>query len=178
MVQGPRAPVRPDLPALAGVAPSIWGDVVHGWFAKWQFRGAPHVEAAAEYLARRWSVSEPLLARWLVDVGQAVRALPGFSDLLMHTLHFEWPLAGVDGDLLWAGRTDLVVELPNRKLILIDFKAGVSAPTSLSDIPHLDVYAPQLEAYRRVLEAAGYGVEEIGLVYVGGVGWVRAERGG
>ncbi|MBI5491265.1 MAG: UvrD-helicase domain-containing protein [Deltaproteobacteria bacterium] len=178
LVLGAAAPKRPAVAGLDGVEPSTWGDVVHGWFAQWQFAAGPKVEDAASYLERRWETKSPALARWLVDLGLAVRdGLPGFSELLGHKLHFEWPMVGLDDGLakkvVWAGRADLVVELPGKKLIVIDFKAGDSAATSLADIPHLSTYAPQLEAYRRVLTAAGYTVAEVGLLYVSGVSWVR-----
>jgi hypothetical protein len=41
------------------------------------------------------------------------------------------------------------------------------------EIPGLREYAGQLDAYRKVLEAAGYRVIETGLVYVRGPAWVR-----
>jgi superfamily I DNA/RNA helicase len=176
VVVGTGAPARPGIPGLDGVPAATWGEVVHGWFARWKFAGVPKVADAAEHLAEEWACKEKALAPWLVATGLAVRdRLPGFSDLLGNKLHFETPVTGLDGEVLWIGRTDLVVELPGRKAIVIDFKAGDQAATE-KELPHVSRYAPQLEAYRRVLEGAGFEVIEVGLVYVAGPSWVRVEN--
>lgn len=176
VVEGPRAPDLPALPGLDAVAPAALGDVVHGWLDRWRFQGNPEPGAARAYLDERWRAGDARLAAWLAQLGLLLRdGLPGFAALLgtAEQLHFEWPLLGVEPGLMWAGRSDLVVERPGRELTILDFKAG-SHFAKGDDIPGLEGYAAQLEAYRRVLTAAGYRVSEVGLVYVRGVSWVRA----
>jgi ATP-dependent exoDNAse (exonuclease V) beta subunit len=173
VVAGPAAPKLPVLPAYADVDEIVWGDVVHGWLDRWRFAGTPTTAEAQAYLQDRWRSDEAAIAKWLVALGLHLRdQLPGFADLLKHTLHFEWPLVGIDGKAIFRGRTDLVVELPGREVVIIDFKAGGHVATA-KDIPGLKEYAPQLEAYRRMLEGAGYKVRESGLVYVRGPSWAR-----
>lgn len=176
VVEGPRAPDLPDIPGLDAVTPAALGDVVHGWLERWQFQGNPDPEAARAYLLERWNAPDARLATWLAKLGLLLRdGLPGFAELLggAERLHFEWPLLGIEPQLVWAGRADLVVERPGRELTILDFKAG-SHFAKGDEIPGLESYAPQLEAYRRVLTAAGYHAREVGLVYVRGVSWVRA----
>ena len=176
IVEGPRAPELPPVPGLDAVAPAVLGDVVHGWLDHWRFAGAPDPEIARAYLDERWKAGDARLAAWLAELGLLLRdRLPGFSELLRgaERLHFEWPLLCVEPNLVWAGRSDLVVERPGRQLTVLDFKAG-SRFAKGGDVPGLEAYAAQLEAYRRVLTAAGYRVDEVGLVYVRGVSWVRA----
>jgi ATP-dependent helicase/nuclease subunit A len=171
VVVGTASPVRP--PELSGISERTLGDVVHGWLERWAFVGEPSPEAAAAYLLDRWSAKEAGFAEWLVALGLGLRdGLPGFRALLDHRLHFEWPVLGLDGTDFLVGRTDLVVELPGRELIILDFKAGSRIATTM-EIPGLREYAGQLDAYRKVLEAAGYRVFETGLVYVRGPTWVR-----
>ena len=177
IVKGRAAPQLPSLAGLEGVPERIWGELVHGWLERWAFCGEPSQPSAASYLEERWRAPEPLLARWLIEIGLNLRdGLPGFAELLRHRLHFEWPLLGVEPGILWSGRSDLVVERPGRELVVVDFKAGASVPTS-GEIPHLRDYAAQLSIYRRILEAAGYRVAEVGLVFVRGASWVRLQRG-
>ncbi len=174
VVTGGGAPPLPAIPEFADVDETVWGDVVHGWLERWGFRGEPSTEAALNYLADRWSASDPRLAEWLVALGLTLRdGLPGFRDLLSHKLHFEWPLVGADGQVIWRGRADLVVEMPGREVVILDFKAGARVAVE-GDIPGLDKYAVQLHAYRKILEGAGFRVRELGLVYVRGPSWVRA----
>jgi hypothetical protein len=59
-------------------------------------------------------------------------------------------------------------------VVVLDFKAGAHFAHA-GNIPGLEAYAAQLEAYRRVLTSASYRVSELGLVYVRGVSWVRNE---
>jgi ATP-dependent exoDNAse (exonuclease V) beta subunit len=171
VVAGTASPALPA--AYADVPERVLGDVVHGWLERWAFAGEPTAAAARAYLGARGSADEPVLAAWLVELGLGLRdRLPGFSALLRHRLHFEWPIVGIDGDDLLVGRMDLVVELPHRELIVLDFKAGSRVATA-GEIPGLRDYAGQLEAYRVLLEKAGYRVIETGLVYVRGPVWVR-----
>lgn len=177
VVQGPPAPPLPGVPGLDAVAEATLGDVVHGWLDRWRFEGDAPAEAARRYLEERWSAGDPRLASWLAELGLLLRdRLPGFGDLLRRAarLHFEWPLLGVEPGLVWGGRSDLVVELPGKELVVLDFKAGARSAQD-GDIPGLRKYAAQLEAYRRVLTSAGFRVREVGLVYVRGVSWVRRE---
>jgi ATP-dependent helicase/nuclease subunit A len=177
IVEGPRAPPLPAVPGLDAVAPAALGDVVHGWLERWQFAGTPDPASARAYLAERWNAADARLAAWLVELGLLLRdGLPGFAELLSRAerLHFEWPLLGIEPELVWAGRTDLVVELPRREVVVLDFKAGAHFAHA-GNIPGLEAYAAQLEAYRRVLTSASYRVSELGLVYVRGVSWVRNE---
>jgi ATP-dependent helicase/nuclease subunit A len=175
VVIGPAAAPVPAVPGLEDVPEIVWGDVVHGWLERWHFEGAPHAAEAERYLEERWSFADSRLAEWLVSLGLGVRdGLPGFSELLARAkqIHFEWPLVGVEPDVVWTGRADLVLELEGNDVVILDFKAGSHAATA-DDIPGIREYAPQLEAYRRMLAAAGKRVVETGLVYVRGVSWVR-----
>ncbi len=175
VVEGRRAPALPDEPGLSEVPDVVLGDVVHGWLERWGFRGSPELAAAKQYLSERWSADAPAAADWLCSTGLVVRdGLPGFADLLARAtaLHFEWPLVGFDEQVVWAGRSDLVVELPDREVVVVDFKAGSRFATP-GDIPHPSEYGAQLEAYRRMLGGAGYRVSEVGLVFARGVSWVR-----
>jgi ATP-dependent helicase/nuclease subunit A len=175
VVAGPPAPPLPEVPGVGDVAEATLGDVVHGWLDRWRFEGDAPFDLARRYLAERWRAPDGRLAEWLVSLGLGLRdGLPGFGELLRRAvrLHFEWPLLGVEPGLVWGGRSDLVVELPGRELVVLDFKAG-SRFAREGDIPGLEKYAAQLEAYRRVLTAAGYRVTEVGLVYVRGLSWAR-----
>jgi ATP-dependent exoDNAse (exonuclease V) beta subunit len=176
VVTGPAAPPAPDVPGLEDVPEIVWGDVVHGWLERWHFAGTPEVAAAMCYLGERWGLADPRIGAWLVQLGLGVRdGLPGFAELLgrARAVRFEWPLVGVEPGVVWTGRADLVLELPDDEVVILDFKAGSHAATA-DDIPGVREYAPQLDAYRRMLEAAGKRVVETGLVYVRGVSWVRA----
>lgn len=164
------SPPRPDLP---GIAPTTWGELVHGWMEYWAFRKDPTEESASAYLETRWSFTEPALSTWLVKTGLAIRdGLPGFAELLHHELHFELPLVAVTQGALLTGRPDLLVELPGRHMIIIDFKAGEKYATE-DGIPGVSEYAVQLENYRWALEAAGYRIDEVGLLYTAAPSWAR-----
>jgi ATP-dependent helicase/nuclease subunit A len=173
------APPGPSLPTgkeLQDVPEITWGSVVHGWLERWAFEGTPDADQAADYLRSEWSSDDKSVAAWLVALGLHLRdQLPGFRDLLARAteLHFEWPMVGVDETTIWRGRSDLVIELPGRKGVIIDFKAGSRFARSPGDIPNVEEHAPQLEAYRRMLEAGGYEVTEVGLLYVRRPSWVR-----
>jgi ATP-dependent exoDNAse (exonuclease V) beta subunit len=173
------APAGLPMPAgtgLEAVSNIVWGNVVHGWLERWAFDGTPNVAQAVDYLRERWSSDDKSVADWLVALGLGLRdRLPGFKALLdqKQRLHFEWPLVAVDGNTIWRGRTDLVVEFPGREVAIIDFKAGSKFATE-TEIPGVESYAAQLEGYRRMLEAGRYHVREVGLMYVRGPSWVRA----
>jgi len=109
-----------------------------------------------------WALARPSGARETID-----------GDDVSSQVRFEWPLVGVEPEVIWAGRADLVLELGGSDVAILDFKAGAHAATA-ENIPGVREYAPQLDAYRRMLEAAGRRVVETGLVYVRGVSWVRA----
>ena len=176
------APAGPSLPGGTGldaVPDIVWGSVVHGWLERWAFDGTPTASQAAQYLHEHWSADDRAVADWLVVLGLGLRdQLPGFKTLLdqKEKLHFEWPLVAVDGNTIWRGRTDLVVEFPGRNVAIIDFKAGSKFATQ-TDIPGVESYAAQLEGYRRMLEAGGYHVREVGLLYVRGPSWARVAYG-
>ncbi len=177
VVPGRAPPPMPSLECLASAPETALGELVHGWLERWAFAGEPAPADALAYLKERWHADEPALAEWLAAAGRNLRdGLPGFSQLLAHRLHFEWPLLGVEGKVLWAGRSDLVVELPGREVVVLDFKAG---PRVAADgaIPHAREYFAQLAVYRHILEGAGYRVSEVGLVFVRGASWVRAKAG-
>ncbi len=177
VVEGSPAPPLPALEGLEAVPERIWGELVHGWLERWAFCGEPSHSSAVSYLDERWRAPEPVLAQWLIEVGLNLRdGLPGFAELLRDRLHFEWPLLGIEPGILWSGRSDLVVERPGRELVVVDFKAGAQVPVS-GEIPHVRDYAAQLSIYQRILEAAGYRVAEVGLVFVRGASWVRLHRG-
>jgi ATP-dependent helicase/nuclease subunit A len=172
------APAGLPMPAgtgLEAVSNIVWGNVVHGWLERWAFDGTPNVAQAVDYLRERWSSDDKSVADWLVALGLGLRdRLPGFKALLdeKQRLHFEWPLVAIDGNTIWRGRTDLVVELPGREVAIIDFKAGRLFATE-TEIPGVESYAAQLEGYRRMLEGAGYHVREVSLMYVRGPSWAR-----
>lgn len=175
LVRGPDAPPLPSLPHLDELPTreTLLGTVVHGWLETWAFKGEPSTDDAERYLAHAWQYCDASLAQWLVELGLLLRdGLPGFKELLAHTLHFEWPLLAVDKENIWNGRADLVVELPGKRLVVIDFKAGARFADG-TYIPGASTYAAQLEAYRTMLEKSGYSVVEVGLLYVRGVSWVR-----
>jgi ATP-dependent exoDNAse (exonuclease V) beta subunit len=176
IVEGTRAP---PLPATEREIPeNVLGELAHGWLERWGFTPTPSIAEASAYLAGRWGVDLPALAGWLVETGLNLRdGLPGFKNLLGHRLHFEWPVLGIERGVIWSGRTDLVVEMPGREVMVLDFKAGRRAAAAGAQVPGLREYAFQLAAYQRALEGAGYRVRELGLVYVRGASWVRFGAG-
>lgn len=169
------APPPPRLEGYGLLSETTWGDVVHGFLERWAFVGSPRETDAREYLTDEWEAPEPELARWLVTLAHGVLSLPGLRDLLdsASALHPEWPLLGAHSDdTLLVGRADLVVELPGRRCVVIDFKAGARAADA-AHIPGLVEYAAQLDAYATLLRGAGLDVVETGLLYVRGPSWVR-----
>jgi ATP-dependent exoDNAse (exonuclease V) beta subunit len=177
VVPGRAPPPLPALACLEAASETALGEMIHGWLERWAFSGEPRGADALAYLRERWRTDEPALADWLVAAGRNLRdGLPGFAELLEHRLHFEWPLLGVQGGLLWTGRTDLVVEKPGRELAIVDFKAGPRVVVE-GGIPHGREYLAQLSVYGRILEGAGYRVSEVGLVFVRGASWVRVRTG-
>jgi ATP-dependent helicase/nuclease subunit A len=177
--RGPQAQARPGLALLDRVDESVVGDVVHGWLDHWRFSPRTSEEDALSYLADRWSVADGgdgrALARWLVALGLGLRdGIPELAGLLAAKLRHEWPMIGmIDGRLI-TGRADLVVERPDATCVVLDFKAGHEIPAAFAgDRGVPTAYLVQLEAYRRVLAAAGKRVAEVGLVYVRGLTWVR-----
>ena len=177
--KGPAVPTKAGLALLEGVEESVIGDVVHGWLDRWGFSGEPDPAVALAYLGDRWSVPPgaegAALAQWVVALGLAVRdGIPELTRLLGERRRHEWPVLGmVDGRMV-SGRADLVVERADGSLVVLDFKAGGSVPTAFQGNHGVSTsYVVQLEAYRRILEAAGKRVAEVGLIYVRGLTWVR-----
>ena len=79
------------------------------------------------------------------------------------------------GPLTVVGRSAATVRGVKAALVVLDFKAGGKQPTSGPplQLPKATTYLCQLEAYRRVLAAAGKRVVEVGLVYPRAPAWLR-----
>jgi ATP-dependent exoDNAse (exonuclease V) beta subunit len=170
----PTSPGIPWIDAFESVSDTVWGELIHGWFATWGFRGEPSVHEADSYLTGRWRTDDRELSGWLVELGLAVRdRIPDFRQLIEgRRLRFELPLVSVDDGRILTGRTDLLIDVGDRELVVIDVKAGTRVAVP-DEIPGDTQYAPQLAAYQRMLTAAGYRVRETGLLFVQGPSWVR-----
>lgn len=180
---GRGAPELPEHPRLAALPENVIGELVHGFLEAWAFKGEPSMGKASRYLDAKWGLAgargealvvRELLAKWLTETGESLRTgLRGFAPLLEHRAHFEWPLLGRLPDYVLVGRTDLVIEKPDGGLIVVDFKAGSKIATRAEEALARSEYLLQLNAYERLLRAAGYRVDEVGLLYVRGPTWVR-----
>lgn len=161
--------------AFPQVRPWEWGELAHGWLARWRFRGPADPAVARAWLSEAWQLDAPAIAAWLVSVSRGLESAGGpLWDLVTHPkakLWFEHPFVGVAGrrdDVLVSGRMDLLVQLGG-KLTVIDFKAGAKAPTGWDDLVEgasLRTYGPQLEAYRSALLTAGHEVDRVALWFV------------
>ncbi len=175
----PGTDVRTGLPLpghpLEHLCPADWGTLAHGWFAAWRFAGEPDPEAIDRYLTHEWGAADPGVRGWLVAVCRALSTVRGpLWECVTHpdaVLHFELPFVGLGGrasPVVLSGRMDLLVER-NRRLTVIDFKAGARVPTGFHDLVSaggLRTYGPQLEAYGDALRAMGRAVEAVALWYV------------
>lgn len=168
---------RPDHP-LGRLTPADWGTLAHGWFAAWGFRGPPDPAAIGAYLRAEWpGGEEPGLGAWLLGLSEQLSRVGGplwarATDPRAR-LRFEHPLVGASRlagrGVSLAGRMDLWIELPGRRGVVVDFKAGHKAPTGPADLVEgasLRTYAFQLHAYGDALERAGWRVELLGLWFV------------
>ncbi len=164
-----------ELPGLGnGFDVRVRGDVIHGWFERWEFEGDPIEATAQAYLADRWPTlaNQPGLAAALCALGQSVLAIPAFEALVHEagaTLHFEHSVVATLGNDLLVGRADLVVLHADGYLSVVDFKGGWGAPAqaAIGDLPHINQYALQLGAYFCALTAANRNVRSVSLLYVG-----------
>lgn len=165
-----------DPPEHLDLHATTWGELAHGWFARWRFSDEPSPEEAAAWLREAWRVDDPFVVDWLIGISRQVARTGGplwerVRDPKAR-LHFELPFVGVGRagglDLLLSGRIDLLVEL-GRRLVVVDFKAGGRHPTGHADLidgASLRTYGPQLEAYRTALERMGREVEAVALWFV------------
>ncbi len=162
---------------LAGVRPSDWGEIAHGWLARWGFRGAVDPGDVSRYLGEAWGRPDAMARDWVVAICERLAATRGpLWDLVTDeraTLHFELPLVGVGSqlghDVLLTGRADLVVEHPDLGMTVVDFKAGSRSPTGFDDLVEaggLKTYGPQLDAYAEAFEAMGKPVRAGALWFV------------
>lgn len=169
------------------VSDADWGTLVHAWMEFSTLRPDADLALAGRFLAQKYGMELPALADWLVKIlRQLDQTQPELLAALRSdgaTLHFEMPFAGVSASLPnapWyhAGRMDLMVTWPGRRAWVIDFKAGSKSPAGNKDdaafvkMAGLEEYAPQLEAYRHTLTAAGWTVEKVGLLFMRTGAWV------
>lgn len=162
---------------LAGVRPSDWGEIAHGWLARWAFQGDVDPTEVSRYLGEAWGRPDAMARDWVVAICERLQATRGpLWELVTEpdaTLHFELPLVGLGTqlgrDVLLTGRTDLVVEHPEQGTTIVDFKAGSRSPTSYDDLIEaagLKTYAPQLDAYAEAFRAMGRPVRAVALWFV------------
>ncbi len=156
------------------------GNIVHGWMATHGLdRNATAADAHA-YLQTRWKVEEPEAAAWLHATSKDLpERQPWLYDLLTdpaNRRYHEVPMLGVTGDRLLNGRIDVLVEKPDGKWWVIDWKGSNWVRNgSVEDLigsANLTAYGPQLEGYRLALEAQGKVVEGVGLAFAGSWSWV------
>jgi superfamily I DNA/RNA helicase len=169
---------------LGHLAPYDWGNIVHGWFASWRFRGTPDPVAVRAYLASEWGGAPDAVVEWLVAIGQQLAEVKGpvwsWVTAPENKLHFEHPLlalaAGRDQgsapaapDLLLSGRIDLWIEHPRNRVSIVDFKAGGLVPTGWDDLVvrgSLKTYSFQLHGYADALRRIGREVDQVALWFV------------
>jgi superfamily I DNA/RNA helicase len=163
---------------LGGLSTADWGTLAHGWFAFWGFRGPATAERAGDYLRAEWPGGhDEQLTGWLAAISAQLERVGGplwrqVTDPKAK-LRFEHPLLGVSRiagrPVSLAGRMDLLVELPRKRVVVVDFKAGHKAPTGHADLvagASLRTYAFQLHAYADALGRAGFEVDSVGLWFV------------
>jgi len=165
--------VDPPESAFAHLLSRDWGQIAHGWFAAWQFDGAPDRAHITRWLRSEWGDAPEGVSTWLFDLSRSMEDRGGPLWSLVTdpsaTLHFEYPLVGVgrgqDQALLLSGRIDLLVER-KRSLTVVDFKVGSRSPTGWNDLVEqasLKTYGPQLDAYRDTLANMGRSVDMVAL---------------
>ena len=165
--------------------PAAMGTLVHRWLECSDLSPSVTPTQAMAFLEseEQWPARTEAVARWLVNLSHALAThLP-----LLHaeitapgaTRHFEVPIHGAvdDGDERWlfSGSIDLLVELPDGRRKVIDFKGQAKADT-IEDIRSgatLQKYAAQVEAYRSACAAAGFAVDSVGLLYVGSAAYLE-----
>ncbi|MEZ4237800.1 MAG: PD-(D/E)XK nuclease family protein [Myxococcota bacterium] len=162
---------------LAHLQPFDWGNLAHGWFAAWRFRGAVDPAEVERYLQDEWGGSHPDAVDWIVAIcGQLARVggpvwqwvtEPGAK------LHFEHPLLGLgwqrDREVLLSGRMDLAIDHGGGRISVVDFKAGARVPASYDELVEaasLRTYSFQLHAYADALKRAGKRVDTVALWFV------------
>ncbi len=128
------------------------GNAVHSFLvADREGLPAAHRRAMAERLLESWSVTGAIRPADVVAMADRLWAWvdqrwPGARR------HREWPLAmRADDGGRWVGAADLVLELDDR-VVLIDHKTFPGAPDQAAELA--EGYWGQLDAYRRMLEAA------------------------
>ena len=186
-----------ELVAADGAAPPVpgafrevpedrMGTLVHAWLELWQFEGRGRPAMAETCIDLLWGQGDPTerraLAQWLVEVGRHLAtAFPELVQLVQDGGRFEVPVLLFEPDRIVSGQIDLVARRPDGGTVIIDFKAGRKAAwrgdNGRLHVPGGREYGPQLEGYRRALEAAGHRVVELGILYVRGgavsSSWVR-----
>lgn len=153
------------------------GDLVHGWMANGGLEQVPILQQAIDYLQQRWQSSDLAVAQWLLGLSQELaKRQPELFAILSEIKairRHEWPLLGVDGDRLYSGQMDLLLERPNGELWIIDFK-GWNFLTKSDWVKqgNLHEYVPQLEAYRAGVQGTGRKVSKLVLLYAGQWSWI------
>ncbi len=177
----PGADPATGLPAaghrLAHLTSADWGQLVHGWLARWRFDGPVSTAPVQAWLEAEWGAPDEEVADWLGRLCAQLAAVGGPLWRLVTEpkvrLHFELPLIGLgaqhDREVLLSGRTDLLVERAGQRLTIVDFKAGAQVPTgwaTLAEEAGLRSYAPQLDAYATAFRRMGYAVDGVALWFV------------
>ncbi|HEY3248129.1 MAG TPA: UvrD-helicase domain-containing protein [bacterium] len=112
----------------------------------------------AEYFARQKRVRGALVER-AVALVQAALGTAVVKTALAGRPWREVPFAMLEGDgTLVEGTMDLLVEAPDGKLIVADWKTDTTAPEKREAV--MSLYAPQLDAYDAVLKRLGYDSEQ------------------
>lgn len=169
-----------DPPTAPPLRQANWGEIAHGWLARWGLRDPLEPRAVDAYLRTTWGAAHPGACSWLLSISSQLRALGGpLWDQAQDPaarLHFELPFVGVadpapggDRGALLSGCADLLIERAGRRLWIVDFKGGRHAPlerATLEEAAHLGAYGPQLEAYAAAFSRMGYTVQRVALWFV------------
>ncbi len=172
---------RLDVPkAVRDMPDNARGNLVHAWMASHGLERSPNPADATAFLTAWPTVAGAETEKYLLELGQNLAtAQPGIYHVLTEPgarRYAELPVLGVAGAAVLPGRVDLLVERPNGKWWIVDWKGGnqvdASSAEHLVKSAHLEKYAAQLQAYRQAVEATGRQVEAVGLLFVGAWDWV------
>ncbi|WP_417393326.1 UvrD-helicase domain-containing protein [Gimesia sp.] len=142
------------------------GEAVHGYFAG-LFSSVRQNSQAKQNIAVRclsaYGLTGILTADQLVSTGerfcQWVRE--NYPDAIWHSEVSVSAPRNAGGQ--WSGIIDLILELPSGEIIILDHK---SAPLQRKYCEEkARTYAGQLQAYREIMEGAGYAVQSMGIHY-------------
>ena len=140
------------------------GEAVHGYFAG-LFSSVRQDSQAKQNIAVRclsaYGLTGILTAAQLVSTGEHFCQWVGenYSKAIWHS---EVPVSGPrNAGGQWSGIIDLILELPSGEIIILDHK---SAPLQRKHCEEkARTYAGQLQAYREVMQGAGYTVQSMGI---------------